>query len=157
MLSAIALYVSVSLAQAARGTPPFDLDRMLHRGRWRVEGSAEDDAAPRGFWEKLGFDRQFTGADKWVTWITLSWPIFWTVVFLVGTPVVVFGTVADETWIAFWHFYTWLIFAIGSAVTVWFAIGGTRDLRTMNRLLRERHADAQDDGTVPGTGDGAGR
>jgi SSS family solute:Na+ symporter len=158
MMSAIALYVAVSLWQSARGAEPFDLDRMLHRGRWRVEGSAEADERPRGFWEKLGFDREFTGADKWVTWITLSWPIAWTAVFLAATPLVVWGTVSDESWTAFWHFYTWLIFAIGTGVTLWFAIGGTRDLRVMFRLLRERGMDARDDGTVDdarGTG-GAG-
>ncbi|MFO0963958.1 MAG: hypothetical protein U0625_13780 [Phycisphaerales bacterium] len=150
MLAASVVYVVVSVAQWRGPASAFDLDRLLHRGKWRVEGSALADAPATRWYEKIGFDRELTGADKWVMLVTISWPLFWTIVFLGFMPWVLAGTVSDQGWLDFWHAYTLLIFVAGTAVTIWFAIGGARDLRRMYALLRERHADARDDGTVAG-------
>ena len=66
-------YVLVSLLGPRR---EFDLDRLLHRGRYEVAEDRVSTGTEHASWlRKLGFSSEFTGADKWVTIITLSWPL----------------------------------------------------------------------------------
>ncbi len=156
MLAAIGVYVSVSLLGPRTD---FNLDRMLNRGRWRVEGDASIDAdieaAPRTLLEKLGMDRQFKGTDRAVTIVTLAWPLFFTVVFLVGTAYALWRKEAGDpisagAWSDWWFWWTWMILGTSVVVVVWFTTGGIRDLIRMVRVLRARAVDVRDDGTVIG-------
>ncbi|MBK8979435.1 MAG: sodium:solute symporter [Planctomycetes bacterium] len=146
ILAAVTSYVLVSLLGKRTD---FDLDRLLHRGRYAVdEDRVTEHAGSSGFWAKLGFTREFSGRDRWVTWITLSWPLAWTVVFVVVTAWNLTHDVPATSWLAFWHVWTWAILAVGAAIVTWFSIGGFRDLRAMFRRLREIRADERDDGRV---------
>jgi SSS family solute:Na+ symporter len=150
MMASCAAYVVASLAGGVRR---FDLDRMLHRGRWRVEGDAALDEAPRTFLEKIGFDRQYRGWDRFVAVITLAWPLAFTALFLVATPWLLWrrasgDPVTEESWSAWWHGWTWFILAASSVVMVWFSIGGIRDYVRLRRDLRSYRADESDDGRV---------
>lgn len=150
MMGASLVYVGVSLASKA---PAFDLERMLHRGRYRVEGDASLDERPQTLLEKLGFDRAFRGWDRFVAWITLAWPLFFTVLFVVATPWLFWRKaagdgVADATWASAWHGWTWMVLLVSAVVVVWFSIGGIRDLVRMVRILRARAVNVRDDGTV---------
>lgn len=150
MMSASSVYVAVSLLGPRTD---FNLERMLHRGRWRIEGGAELDAAPRTFLEKLGFDRAYTGSDRTIAFITLSWPLAFTVVFIVGTAYALWrarsgNPIADTSWSAWWHGWTWLILGTSVIIVCWFSVGGIRDLARMYRLLERRRADRSDDGRV---------
>jgi SSS family solute:Na+ symporter len=150
MMASCAAYVGFSLAG---GVKRFDLDRLLHRGKYRVEGDAALDEAPQTFWEKIGFDSQYKGWDRFVAWITLSWPLFFTALFCVGTPWLLWRksdgrAVTDEAWSGFWQAWSWFILAASTVVMVWFTVGGIRDYRRLRRDLREFRADAADDGTV---------
>ncbi len=148
MAGAAAGYIIVSYARPA----DFDLDRMLHRGKHRVADDLElaiDVDAKRSFWEKIGIDRSFTGWDRVITWITLSWPIAGTILFAVVTPFLfVSAPPPDSAWLGFWHGYIYFTLVVGTSVVVWFSIGGFRDLRRMFVLLEKRRTDALDDGTV---------
>ncbi len=53
-----------------------------------------------------------------------------------------------EWWVGYWHWWTWLTFVIAAVVTVWFTIGGIRDLVRMFRRLRAYVPDQRDDGRV---------
>ena len=126
---------------------------MLHRGRWRVEGDASLDEAPRTFMEKLGFDRQYRGWDRFVAYLTLSWPLAFTALFVVGTPWLLWRQssgrpVTDEQWSAWWQGWSWFILAASTAVTAWFTIGGIRDFLRLRRDLRSFRPDDSDDGSV---------
>ncbi len=146
MVSSIAVYVLVSLL-GPRAV--HNMDKLLHRGEYAVAGeSAADADAPRRWYEKLGFTREFTGRDRIVTYITLGWPLFWTVVFVVGTVYNLVVDVPSTSWLSFWHCWTWFILACAVVVTTWFTIGGFRDLRDLYRLLRLRRSDVGDDGRV---------
>jgi SSS family solute:Na+ symporter len=150
MIASCVSYVTVSLAG---GTKQFDLDRLLHRGAYRTDGDAALDEAPATFWEKIGFDRQYKGWDRFVAWITLSWPLCFTLLFCIGTPWMVWrksqGTaVTDAEWSAYWHVWTWVILVASTAVMVWFVIGGMRDYFRLRRDLRAFTPDASDDGSV---------
>jgi SSS family solute:Na+ symporter len=150
MMASCAAYVVASLAGGVRR---FDLDRMLHRGRWRVEGDPALDEAPRTFLEKIGFDRQYRGWDRFVAVITLAWPLAFTALFLAATPWLLWrrasgDPVTEESWSAWWHGWTWFILAASSVVMVWFSIGGIRDYVRLRRDLRSYRADESDDGRV---------
>jgi SSS family solute:Na+ symporter len=150
MMASCGAYVVASLAGGVRR---FELDRMLHRGRWRVEGDAALDEAPRTFLEKIGFDRQYRGWDRFVAVITLAWPLAFTVLFLVATPWLLWRRAAgepvgDQAWSAWWHGWTWVILVASTVVTAWFSIGGIRDYVRLRRDLRAYRPDAADDGRV---------
>jgi SSS family solute:Na+ symporter len=150
MMASCAAYAVGSLAT---GVQRFELDRLLHRGKWRVEGDAALDEAPQGFWAKIGFDSQYKGWDKFVAWITLAWPLFFTLLFCVGTPWLLWrraqgNEVTDAQWSAWWQAWSWFILASSTVVMVWFTIGGIRDYLRLRRDLRNFRADTSDDGTV---------
>ena len=144
------MYVGVSLFGPRTD---FNLERMLNRGPWRVEGDASIDDAPRTLLEKLGIDRQFKGTDRAVTLITLAWPLFFTLVFIFGTAYALWrresgDPISISAWSQWWFWWTWLILGTSVVVVVWFTTGGVRDLIRMVRLLRARAVDVRDDGTV---------
>jgi SSS family solute:Na+ symporter len=150
MMSASAAYVVVSLLGPRTD---FNLERMLHRGRWRVEGGAELDAVPRTILEKLGFDRAYTGTDRLVAFVTLAWPLAFTAIFITGTAYALLrarggNPVSDATWSSWWHGWTWLILGTSVIIVCWFSAGGIRDLIRMYRLLERRRTDRSDDGRV---------
>jgi len=106
IVASIIAYVVVSLL----GDREFNMDRMLHRGAYAIEGETATSIKDAQTWlEKLGVGREFTGRDRVVTLITLAWPLLWTLVFVVGTIYNLVVDVPDETWLAFWRFWTWLV------------------------------------------------
>lgn len=152
MMASCIGYVGASLAGGLRR---FELDRMLRRGKWRVEGDAALDEAPTGFMEKIGFDRQYRGWDRFVAYLTLSWPLAFTLLFVVATPWLLWRKsggheVTDLQWSAWWQAWSWFILAASTVVVVWFTVGGIRDYARLRRDLRTFRADAADDGSVRG-------
>jgi SSS family solute:Na+ symporter len=152
---AVVSYVVVSVFTSKVA---FDLDRLLHRGKYTDAESSgamsTEGARPtRTLLEKLGFTREFTGTDKWVTWVTLAWPLLWTVIFVVFTAYNLATPVPDRTWMNFWQWWTVCIFVLGIVVVIWFSIGGFRDLAQMYARLKAYRVDATDDGTVAESGD----
>ncbi len=150
MMASCIGYVGASLAGGLRR---FELDRMLHRGKWRVEGDAALDEAPTGLMEKIGFDRQYRGWDRFVAYLTLSWPLAFTLLFVVATPWLLWRKsggheVTDLQWSAWWQAWSWFILAASTVVVVWFTVGGIRDYARLRRDLRTFRADAADDGSV---------
>lgn len=154
MAASVLAYVLVSLLGPRR---VFNLDRLLHRGAFAIAGETSTSIAEaRTFWEKMGLSRDFTGRDRIVTYITLSWPLVWTVIFVAVTWYNLVVDVPAESWLAYWRVWTWFILAAGTIVTIWLTIGGTMDLRKLFRLLRTRVADARDDGRVINDGQAEG-
>lgn len=146
MCGASGTYVLVSLAQ---WRTKFNLDKLLHRGEYAMEGeSALSIRDARGFWERLGFSKEFKGTDRAVTFVTLSWPLFWSIVFFSVLAYRSTRKIAPESWLAYWHVWMWIVLIAGAIVTCWFTIGGFRDLGQLYRMLRTRRADPTDDGFV---------
>ena len=144
----ILLYVVVSLCTCRE---PFDLDRMLHRD----VGPANDAGEPRTrWWERLGFGREMTRWDRIVTAVTISWPILFTLVFIAGmlrhllAKPLGLAPVTDEAWLEAWGWWLWCAIGTAMVVTVWFTIGGLRDLVRMFRLMGRVQANDLDDGRV---------
>jgi SSS family solute:Na+ symporter len=126
-----------------------NMDKLLHRGPYAVAGESTATWADAATWmEKLGFSKDFTGRDKVVTYITVGWPLVWTLIFVVVTAYNLLFGVSAEAWTAYWHGWTWFILVCGSVVTVWFTIGGLKDMRYMYRRLRLYRDNPLDDGRV---------
>ena len=146
----ISLYIVVSLATSRKA---FNMDRMLHRGQYGPEGEASDAppavSARRRMLERLGFDAEMTRRDRWVTGVTLAWPVVFTLIFFVALVAHTLGWDPGTVfWAGAWKWYTMLALAIAAIIVVWFTIGGVLDLRAMFARLRTYHADVRDDGMV---------
>ena len=156
MIAAILLYVIVSLLTCRED---FNMDAMLHRGRYAPAPQAGDAPAlvvPVGLKAKLlaiiGIDSNFTLGDKILSISVFSWGMFWFFVFLVVTAWnLLVARWTGLTWSHYYHVTGVLIpFGIAVVTCVWFTWGGIRDLRRMFASLRTVRRNAHDDGTVVG-------
>ncbi len=147
---AVVTYVIVSLLTCRE---PYDLERMLHRGRYALANETAVQAQPRtrrtGVFALLGINREFTRADVFVALSIFVWGLLWVVVLVVGC---LWNSV--RPWpLAWWADY-WLVagvalpLLIAMGTAIWFSIGGLRDVRLFFARLRVEKRDDRDDGTV---------
>ncbi|TAN36990.1 MAG: sodium:proline symporter [Verrucomicrobia bacterium] len=148
-LCAIATYIVISLLTCRRD---YDLDLLLHRGAYAVEANTST-AAPEQkkiTWGRLaGFDAEFTHGDKWIAGGLFAWTLFWLGVFFVGLAWNFMQPWPLAWWAGYWRVVG--VFApllIGIFTTIWFTIGGLRDLRRFFIKLATVQRDTRDDGRV---------
>ncbi|MFA6134470.1 MAG: sodium:proline symporter [Phycisphaerae bacterium] len=161
------VYVIVSLLTCRQD---FDMDRMLHRGKYRVEAhKIEDVKALSGRWtlaKILGFDADFSFWDKVICAGLFIWSVFWTLLVIVGTiwnmwqPLMRWlglgGSILDavkpwpqEWWVHYWYIVGILLpFFIAAVTFVWFGFGGVVNLAQFFTRLKTLKRDARDDGRV---------
>jgi SSS family solute:Na+ symporter len=146
MATSLVVYAVVSLAGRAA---PFDLEKLLHRGRWRVE---DDVVVGDGVVTRLQrlflFTPEFSRRDKVLYVATYAWTFLQFGIFVVGTIYNLTHDVSDASWSRFWTWYVIVQFTAAGSVVVWFTLGGLRDLRRMFARLRALERDATDDGVV---------
>lgn len=146
MGGAVIAYVLGSLL--GRETPP-DLDRLLHRGRWRIAGDhAGEGALPARGWRILGMGREFSRGDRVIYLTTYAWTLGWFLFFVFGTIHNLAHPVPDAWWRAYWKTFVTIQVALAVGVTVWMGLGGLRDLRDMLRRLGGVRGEPTDDGFV---------
>jgi SSS family solute:Na+ symporter len=156
MWVSLVTYVTVSALQQWRRPQPFDLDRLLHRGAWELDGEVERGTVRLGRgWRALGITGEFGRRDKALYIATWAWNIGWVLVFAAGTVYFLTRAVPDGDWsrwnpgwLRFWEWKFWIELAVGLTVIVWFTWGGVRDVRRLLRDLRARRRDDDDDGFV---------
>lgn len=143
-------YVLVSLLTRKR---PFHIERMLHRGKYAVEGDhvkAKD--ATRAWWVKMiGITSEFSFWDRMLAYALIVWKVAWIVVFAVGTICGVFfwgNGDHNHAWSRFWHGWIWFHLVIGTPAIIWFTIGGIKDIRALFRRLATLQRNDADDGRV---------
>jgi SSS family solute:Na+ symporter len=141
-------YIGASLLV---GRKAFNMDRMLHRGKYAVEQDTED-ALPKRGWQALKMDKMFKWDDKVLYVSSLGYTFALFGLFLVGTLLfTVFGTeLSDAFWGNLWWWYIVIMLIFIATVTTWLAIGGFIDLGQLFRDLAKVKRDADDDGTVVG-------
>ena len=146
MVGATLVYVVVSLVE---NKPAFNMDKMLHRGEYAIEGEKTIvDAAPAKGWKVLGMGKEFTKGDKFIYIISYAWILGWTIVFIVGTIYNLSHDVPDLHWLSYWKYYVFIYAVVSAIVLVWFSIGGAIDMKAMFKKLKEMKRDASDDGHV---------
>ena len=152
---AVLVYVLVSLVTAHGNV---DFDRLFRRGRFAPEvkpgepAEYQHGASPDvpGWQRKLGITDEFTRGDKWI--YALKYALFgWTfgVGFLGVSLLWLLGWMrTDGAWITWWTIHLTLIGLVSILATVWFLVGGFRDLFRLFARLRTLQRDEDDDGTV---------
>ncbi len=147
MVAATLVYLLVSLLTARKA---FDLDKLLHRGIYAVKGDTikGSDELVKG-WRVLAPTKEFTRGDRAIYWTTTGWTAAWVLVFIIGTLFYFFvKPITNEQWMGFWQIYTYLFLGASIIVTVWFTIGGFKNLREMISALRHNIRDHSDSGFV---------
>ena len=143
-------YAGISLL---RNTKSFNMDKLLHRGAY-----ADADAPKKLPWtwrtvynKLIGIDGNYTTGDKILAWSVFIWSFGWSFccVFL---GIVTWNAISP--WPVEWWAHKFLITTviipgvIAIISTVWFSIGGVRDLRRLFRDLAKKQDDFSDDGRV---------
>ena len=158
IVSSSAVYVVLSLLK----NKIYNIDRMLHRGKYAIEQQPVEEAAPTAaeprepgikaflvrFMKKMGLSKEFTRGDRIVLYLTLFWNLGWFVIFCVGTAYSSVVEVSDESWLKYWQVYVGIIFVLSIASTVWFLLGGIKDLKYMFTTLSTLVRNHRDDGMV---------
>jgi solute:Na+ symporter, SSS family len=147
MLSSLIVYIVVSLLTCRED---FNMERMLHRGKYAVDATGAAPAKRKFTWGSLiGFDKNFTFGDKILSGSLFCWSMFWFAVFVIVTVWNLFSRWPVKWWSTYWHIDAVLIpLGLGVVTTVWFTWGGIRDMIRMARALRTVTRDHRDDGTV---------
>ena len=151
MMTTLVLYVVVSFLTLKK---PFDIDRMLHRGKYNIDGTFK--TASNWSLRHLirliaGITPMHTRGDKFISYAIMLYSYGY--VFL-GTFVSVALWNAVSPWPKeWWGDYFLIVFLVVPAVmslitAVWFAIGGVIDIRQLFRDLKSRDVDALDNGMV---------
>jgi len=147
MIAASVVYIVVSLLTPK---PKVNMDKLLHRGEFSdhaKEKSANE--TPAKGWKVLAWTKEFTRGDKIIYAVTIGWTVLWVLVFIAGT-IYNFAVqpIENSTWMQFWKIYTYIFLGISIIVTIWFTIGGVKNLREMISALRHNLRDHSDDGFV---------
>ncbi len=153
MAAATALFFIVSILIPQ---PPFNLDRMLHRGRYKIEGEMDNATSTelkKTWQEKIGYSKDFGKADGFLFWFTIGYCLFWWVNIVIGT-VAYFICKANGTeipiivWDWYWHFFYACQVIVMIGATIWLTIGGICNALILPSDLKRHVATADDDGTV---------
>ena len=166
-ITSIVIYVSVSLL--TRDADAVDFDRLFHRepaglasaaapGVDPVKAGEPTDtprALPRGegppAWQRaIGITAEFTRGDRVIFYLQILYFVWAFGIGFIGLSLIwVFGGMqTDAAWIRWWTINVVLTLVAGTITTVWFLLGGFRDVFRMFGALRSIERDAEDDGVV---------
>ena len=132
---------------------PYDLDKLLHRGKYS-DGTEPVKVpwTPRTIFKKLlGITSEYSRGDRFIAYLVFFYSIGY------GILLVFIGTIiwnAISPWPEHWWSLQYLITAIivpiivGIVSTFWFLIGGIRDMRQLFIDLEHRVTDDNDNGQV---------
>ena len=155
MTLSIAMYCGVSFLTCRK---PFNLERMLHRGKYSVDGEIKhfEKLTFRNLFKKIvGITPDYTFGDKCIAYGTFFWS------FGINFGFFYIGTVIWNTFspwpVSWWGWRLFIISVVIGCVTalismVWFMIGGIIDMRRLFRDLaaRTNPGNALDNGMVDG-------
>ncbi len=174
VLSIAAYCIGSYIALKAGWCRLFDLDRLLHRGRYaadaenesgathQMKGDAEHQSsftfprraaafAARMLQRIVGIDDEYTIGDKIIAWSVFAYSVCWQFGFaFVGVFLWNAASPWPKAWWGRYYYITSLIIPIivGGISTVWFIWGGIRDGIRLFHDLDARVADASDNGMV---------
>lgn len=145
-------YVVVSLLTHEEG---FDMDRMLHRGKYAIEKIAEINVAAKrrfSFGKLIGVDEHYTLGDKFIAYGIFTWEFGSNVIGLIILLWNIFFWRWPDSWWLMWMGVrgALLIPLIGFAVVIWISIGAIRDMIKLLRALKTAVRNDADDGMVRG-------
>ncbi len=159
ILISVSLYVVVSLITCKK---PFDMDKMLHRGKYAHEGKIIEKIPNTvlGIIQKLvGITGEYTKGDKILAWSIFIYSFGYGFI-LNFIVIIVWNAIRPWPieWWGWYFFWTSIVITgvIGAISTVWFFLGSTFGLVDLFKALKLKHVNELDDGRVEGnvsTGD----
>jgi solute:Na+ symporter, SSS family len=153
-LITLSLYCIVSFLTMKE---PFNLDRMLHRGKYNVDGEHIEVKKKMSFHSVLGkvvgISKEYSTGDKVIAWAFFVQSFVWS--FLCTFLGVIIWNYFTPWPVEYWGTYFYVVFMIVplclAIISVfWFGIGGIIDLFRMFRDLKQRTVNPLDDGRVDG-------
>ncbi len=147
------LYIVVSKLTCKE---PFNLDRMLHRGKYNIDGvnkAREPWTLKNVFAKIIGITPEFSTGDKVIAWSFFGFSFVYHFLFTFIAVLIwnVFSPWPIEWWGHYFFIVQLLIPGIVAAIcTFWFGIGGVIDLRKLFRDLSARKVNHLDNGVVDG-------
>jgi len=149
----LVLYIAVSYLTLKK---PFNIDRMLHRGKYASEPNAPKESVWtwRNLYNKLiGITPEYTFWDKVIAWGYVIYYIGYR--FFGAFVAVVIWNIFSPWPLAWWGWYFLITFllipgAMAAFTAIWFGICGFIDLRQMFTDLEQRVATPLDNGRVEG-------
>lgn len=146
-MAAIIAYVAVSLATNRKDS---DLDKMLHKTPQQSADkiSFVGKLKKNGLLVLLGITDEFNLRDKIVYLSILVWTTLLIIIFIAGTSYNLLFDVQDAAWAQFWKYYIAVLVIMSVLTTIWFTIGGFKDMSKMFCLLETIKRDDSDDGKV---------
>ena len=143
VMSSTLLYIIVSLL----GRKTFNLEKMLHRGKYTLKGQEKLDPPKKGL-AAFGFSKEIPWKDKGIFFAVGGWFLVWLIVFIVLTIYHLTIGLSENGWSTLWKILIYSSYALTCIVTVWFLIGGIKDYRTMLSDLKMAKSNDLDDGMV---------
>ena len=131
----------------------YNLDRLLHRGKYADEAAPAPQAKKSIISRLVGISPEYTKGDRIIAWSVFGYAIIWQfVIAFVG--VAIWNAIAPLSDKA-WNIYFFITIAVvgmivGIISTIWFMWGGIRDLRRLFIDLKSREENPLDDGWVEG-------
>lgn len=147
--------------------PPIDMDKLLHRGEYKVEDYGHNPGTPAAapgaplpiradmplkekIYRRLGINDDFTKGDIFIYFFQTGFTLFFFFAFIIGSILAVTIGISDDNWIKWWAFMVSAIVILAIGTTIWFLIGGFKDLGDLIRTLKNVDRDLSDDGSVRG-------
>ncbi len=151
MLLTLCIYCIVSRCTCKE---PFNLDRMLHRGKYSPGGipEAATSWSLRSVLKKLiGITPEYSRGDRVIAWSVFLYSFGYQFI-LVFLAVVIWNLFSPWSTEAWMRYFLWVFLIIPGSIaafsTVWFTIGGSIDLFRLFRDLEHRESNVLDDGRV---------
>lgn len=138
-------YITISLITNKN---EYNLDKMLHRGKYKIEAEIVVNTMPLKGWRMFGIGKEFTKGDKFIYLAAYSWTALWITVFIIGTIYNLSTEVSDSAWLHFWKIYVYINLVASIIIIIWFTVGGIKDFKDMVHRLKTTIRDYKDDGTV---------
>lgn len=147
MIGSIVVYVVISLLTCRKGQE-FNLDKMLHRGAYRVAHDHVVEHKTNRWLQLVGITPEFSFWDRVLAIALVVWNAAWFLTFVVVTVLNLVMEFPHHWWSNFWRIYIWLYFIISVPATIWFTIGGVHDIKQLFHDLTHMERDHTDDGRV---------
>ncbi len=151
MMFTLILYIVVSFITLKE---PFDIDRMLHRGKYNIDGTvkAKPNWSIHHFIKLLaGITPEHTAGDKIISYGIMIYS-YGYLFFGTFVSVILWNIISPwpKEWWGYFFLITFIIIPgiLAFITAIWFAIGGVIDIRRLFRDLKAREADALDNGMV---------
>ncbi|MCE5324507.1 sodium:solute symporter [bacterium] len=151
MICSSLVYVTVSLI-TGRNKEPYNLERMLHRGNYRVQADHVVEHEQRSRWSMIvGITKEFSTFDKVLAIVLVCWNMMWFSWFVIFSIINLLHPVSDSMWMSYEYLRIIIIPSILCLpMTVWFTVGGIHDIRHLFAALKAEVRDNSDDGSFHG-------